>query len=170
MNENIESDGNKKSGENNEKKIILKIKKRENNNTLSLDKDINSQLKYVNMLYCNEVFSNDKKIKSEINQKINSYKNQDIKKKREQGLITYDELIEKLVISKLKCYYCKTDVSIIYENVRQKNQWTLERIDNKISHTNDNCVICCLECNLKRRCIDSNRFKYSKDFCNIKKI
>ena len=121
------------------------------------------------MLYCNEIFTNDKKIKSEINQKINSYKNQDIKKKREQGLITYDEVIEKLVISKLKCYYCKDNVSIIYENVRQKNQWTLERIDNKISHTNDNCVICCLECNLKRRCIDSNRLNIQR-FFNIKKI
>lgn len=155
---------------NNNKQIIFNVKKRENKSSLNLNQDYISQLKYVNMLYCNETFTNDKKIKSEINQKINSYKNQDIKKKREQGLITYDEVIEKLVISKLKCYYCKDNVSIIYENVRQKNQWTLERIDNKISHTNDNCVICCLECNLKRRCIDSNRFKYSKDFFNIKKI
>ena len=32
------------------------------------------------MLYCNENFTNDTKIKSQINQKINSYKNQDIKK------------------------------------------------------------------------------------------
>ena len=156
--------------DNNDKKIIFNIKKRENISTSSLKNDDKSQLKYVNMLFCNDSFTHDKKIKSQINQKINSYKNQDIKKKRDHGLITYDELIEKIVISKLKCYYCKSNVAIIYEDVRQSNQWTLERIDNAISHTNDNCVICCLECNLKRRCIDSNRFKYSKEFANIKKI
>ena len=135
----------------NNKKIIFNIKKRENISTSSLNNDDKSQLKYVNMLFCNDSFTHDKKIKSQINQKINSYKNQDIKKKRDHGLITYDELIEKLVISKLKCYYCKSNVTIIYEDVRQSNQWTLERIDNAISHTNDNCVICCLECNLKRK-------------------
>tara|TARA_B100000073_G_scaffold307694_1_gene278201 strand:- start:29 stop:505 length:477 start_codon:yes stop_codon:yes gene_type:complete len=156
--------------ETNEKKITFNIKKRENTSTSSLNNDEKSQLKYVNMLFCDESFINDKKIKSEISQKINSYKNQDLKKKRTQGLITYNELIEKLVISKLKCYYCKSNVAIIYENVRQSNQWTLERIDNTISHTNDNCVICCLECNLKRRCINSDRFKYSKEFINIKKV
>ena len=156
--------------ESNEKKIVFNIKKREDTTTSQLNKDNVSQLKYVNMLFCNETFLNDKKIKSQINQKINSYKNQDIKKNRLHGLINYDELIEKLVISKLKCYYCKSNVAIIYDDVRQSNQWTLERIDNAISHTNDNCVICCLECNLKRRCIDSNRFKYFKEFANIKKI
>ena len=153
-----------------EKKIIFNIKKRENKSTALLNKDNNSQIKYVNMLYCNENFTNDTKIKSQINQKINSYKNQDIKKNRNQGLISYDEVIEKLVISKLNCYYCKTNVAVIYDDVRQNNQWTLERIDNSISHTNDNCVISCLECNIKRRCIDSKRFKYSKEFSTIKKI
>ena len=65
--------------------------------------------------------------------------------------------------------YCCKYVQLFYNNVRE-DQWTLERIDNSIGHFKDNVVISCLECNLKRRCIDTDRFKYSKSFNNIKKL
>ena len=64
--------------------------------------------------------------------------------------ITYDEIIEKLVLSKLKCYYCRCECLLMYKNVREKKQWTLDRINNNIGHHKNNVVICCLECNLKK--------------------
>ena len=58
----------------------------------------------------------------------------------------------------------------MYENVREKKQWTLDRIDNDIGHTSDNVVICCLECNLKRGRLDDKKFKFTKQMKIIKNI
>ena len=83
--------------------------------------------------------------------------------------ITYQELIEKLVISKLKCYYCWCNCLLMYENNREKKQWTLDRLDNDMGHTSENTVICCLECNLKRGTLDDKKFKFTKQLKIIKK-
>ena len=50
------------------------------------------------------------------------------------------------------------------------NQWTLDRIDNNLGHNSDNVLISCLECNLKRRRMNMERFQFSKDCTNIKKV
>ena len=109
-------------------------------------------------------------LKREVERKINGYKNQDIKKKflDENKIIKYEECLEKLVISKLKCYYCKKDCLLAYENVREEMQWTLDRLDNSIGHNKDNVVICCLKCNLKRRTLDDKKFKFTKQMRIIK--
>ena len=57
----------------------------------------------------------------------------------------------------------------MYENKREPLQWTLDRIDNDIGHSNDNTVICCLKCNLDRRCINDKKFKFTKQMRLIKK-
>ena len=54
-------------------------------------------------------------------------------------------LSKLLVKSKLFCYYCKNPVFILYENIRDPTQWTLDRIDNEQGHNEDNCVICCFK-------------------------
>ena len=56
-----------------------------------------------------------KSIKSEISRKINGYKSQDVKKEiyNELLLINADNIIEKLVSCKLKCYYCCKNVKIL---------------------------------------------------------
>ena len=100
--------------------------------------------------------------------KLNGYKNQDKKKKKTDKLITYEECLEKLVISKLKCYYCKENCLIAYENVRENTQWTLDRINNDIGHSKDNVVICCLKCNLKRGTLNDEKFKFTKQMKIIK--
>ena len=66
-------------------------------------------------------------MKSEVERKLKSYKNQDIKKKKynEHKFITYEECLEKLVISKLKCDYCQKSCFIYYENKLEPRQWTL---------------------------------------------
>lgn len=126
-----------------------------------------SQVEYLNKLFLEEKYDGIEFTKKEVERKIYGYKNQDIKKKR-SGLISYQECLEKLVISKLKCYYCKTNCLLAYENVREKTQWTLDRLDNSTGHSKDNVVISCLGCNLKRRTTDDKKFKFTKQMRIIK--
>ena len=108
---------------------------------------------------------------SEIKNKLNGYKHQDREKKRSiDNIISYDDVIVKLITSHMQCYYCNCNVNILYSNVKQENQWTLERINNDIGHTNGNCEVCCLRCNLKRRCIPSYLYKNSKKIGKIVKL
>ena len=127
--------------------------------------------KLVKKLCANEDFSGNSFVKKELERKIKSYKTQDIKKDKlnEEKLIKIDECIDKLVLSKMKCYYCMEDMLLIYENVREPKQWTLDRIDNSIGHHTDNVVISCLSCNLKRRTMNDEKFKFSKQMKIIKK-
>ena len=129
------------------------------------------QHKLVKKLCANEDFSGNTFIKKELERKIKSYRAQDIKKNKlnEEKLIKIDECIDKLVLSKMKCYYCLQDMLLIYENVREPRQWTLDRIDNSIGHNTENVVISCLSCNLKRRTMDDKKFKFSKQMKIIKK-
>ena len=40
--------------------------------------------------------------------------------------------------------------------------WTLDRIDNDLSHTNNNTCISCLKCNLQKRRRSHEKFKFTK--------
>ena len=102
--------------------------------------------------------------KREINKKIASYKKQDIDKRRyvETQFITFDETIDLLCESQLLCYYCCKQMSVFYDNVREKNQWTLDRVDNDVCHSKDNLVVSCLSCNLQKRRRESEAFKFMK--------
>uniref|UniRef100_A0A6C0JC68 HNH nuclease domain-containing protein n=1 Tax=viral metagenome TaxID=1070528 RepID=A0A6C0JC68_9ZZZZ len=158
----------------NGKRNIEKIKgeKGKRKVTENIDKNVFDklfQVEYLNKLYLEENFNGFTFIKKEVERKITGYKNQDIKKtKLEENLITYEQCLEKLVISKLKCYYCKKECLLTYENVREESQWTLDRLDNSQGHNKDNVVICCLKCNLKRRTLDDKKFKFSKQMRIIK--
>jgi hypothetical protein len=46
--------------------------------------------------------------------------------------------------------------------VREMQQWTLDRIDNDKGHFSDNVEISCLECNLKRKKQNSEKFLFTK--------
>jgi hypothetical protein len=129
-----------------------------------------NHISIVNQLFLEQSFNGDNTTKKELHKKINSYKQQDIKKdKNLDGLISYEELLEKLVLSKLKCYYCRKDVLLLYENNREQKQWTLDRLDNSLGHTKDNVVVCCLKCNLERRCLNDEKFLFTKQMRLIKK-
>nr|QFG75175.1 MAG: hypothetical protein [Megaviridae environmental sample] len=99
-----------------------------------------------------------------IHKKIAGYKQQDYKKKiyNKELFITFDEVIELLVISQLKCFYCKCNMRVRYEKTRDKQQWTLDRIDNDKGHHGDNVKIACLGCNLKRRRLNMEKFLFTK--------
>ena len=59
-------------------------------------------------------------------------------------------------------------MKIKYNNYRDKQQWTLDRIDNDLGHNNENVKIACLECNLKRRRINMEKFLFTKQLNIIK--
>ena len=94
------------------RKITSKI-----SNCLLFKKD--QQIKWLNKLYLNEIFDDISFVKKEVERKIKSYKQQDINKKifNKEEFISYDKCLEKLVIVKLKCYYCRQDCLLLYENV-----------------------------------------------------
>lgn len=108
--------------------------------------------------------------KKEILSKINNYKQQDVKKKiyNSDLLIKYTEVISKLFNSKLKCNYCSENVKIIYRISRDNKQWTLDRINNDDCHSNKNTIISCLQCNIKRKLIDKDKFEFTKKMIIIK--
>ena len=62
----------------------------------------------------------------------------------------------------------KDNCELLYRNVLSKKQWTLDRINNDLGHNNDNVVICCYECNVKRGDMDSQRFKDGKSIKIVK--
>ena len=110
-------------------------------------------------------------ISSEIKKKLDSYKRQDIKKNKynHDVFISLDECYSKLLTSNMNCYYCKNEMVLLYNFSRQENQWTLERLNNSIGHSNDNTVVSCLDCNLKRGTRNSDSFQFAKQLV-IKKV
>jgi hypothetical protein len=104
------------------------------------------------------------KISTEFQKKLSSYKQQDIKKNRYNVdlFISMDRLISLLVESNLKCYYCSNECLLVYENVRDMSQWTLDRINNDHGHNSGNLVVACLSCNLKRRRTSKDAFLFTK--------
>jgi len=122
------------------------------------------QIEMINKFFIGEDFEYKKMIEREIEKKIQGYKQQDIKKTiyNEDLIIKLDDVIEKLLISKLKCYYCYKEIFVIYKNVRDNMQWTLDRKDNDLCHSKENTLISCLKCNLQRRVTDVDKFTFTK--------
>jgi hypothetical protein len=106
----------------------------------------------------------------ELERKITSYKHQDLLKNKfnESLFIDMNILIEKLIKSEMHCFYCNCEVVILYEIVRELTQWSIDRINNDEGHNKENFVISCLNCNIKRRNINSNKFLFTKQLNLIK--
>ena len=132
------------------------------------------QIEIINKLYLNLDLNNSefeykKNLLRELDKKIISYKCQDVNKnKYKDNNITQEQTIEKLVISKLKCYYCKCNMKLFYKKVRDMEQWTLDRIDNNLPHQDDNVIVSCLKCNLQRRQQNKDKFLFTKQLKIIK--
>jgi hypothetical protein len=132
--------------------------------------ELSKQQMLINQLYLKGNFSGSNHMRQLISKKVSSYIQQDKKKERtEEEFITLDETIEKLVCSQMRCKYCNIQIKLFYKIQREDSQWTLDRIDNDRPHTKDNVIISCLKCNLKRRCIDKDKFEFTKKL-NIVKI
>lgn len=113
-------------------------------------------------------FDVDEVIKKQINNKICSYKQQDMKKKnydeiseKYKDFIDFDIIIKEMNNCDLKCHYCRKDMLVLYENARDNSQWTVDRINNDIGHIKENFNLVCLKCNLKRRRQNDEKYLFS---------
>ena len=133
-------------------------------NVCDADLSHNTQLTMLNKLYMECDFPLKSLLTKEIERKISGYKAQDLKKEIYEAalLITLADTLEKLLPTRLRCYYCKTVMVLLYKNVREPTQWTLDRIDNSKGHSKENTVVACLKCNLQRRVIPIDKFTFTK--------
>ncbi len=110
-----------------------------------------------------------------LSDKLRGYRMQDLSKTTvsskslysETEFIRLQQVIELLLRSNMMCFYCKDPVKIIYDEVRDPKQWTLERIDNERGHNYDNVEIACLSCNVRRRTMYHERYVLTKQMCKI---
>jgi len=185
---NYNDDNTKKKitiiGQNNRyqmKKVIREEKKNkirvEAEKWTNLDKNIltiSKQLELIKKIQesnCKSFDDESHAIIQQLERKISSYKQQDIEKQilNLEKLIVLKNVIDKIVDCELNCYYCKYQMYLIYEIVRESKQWTVDRIDNDLGHNNDNFVLACLECNLKRRRRTKEKFLFTQQLCIVKK-
>jgi hypothetical protein len=81
-------------------------------------------------------------LKKILGNKLFNYKNADKVSKREQNnnYITVEQMYNKLLDQKCKCFYTGIPFSLNRDNWRH---FSLERIDNEKNHTNDNTIFIC---------------------------
>ena len=133
-----------------------------------------TQIEIMNKIKNNNYMPTDnydsKLIKRQIERKIGGYKQQDILKNIlvPDKLIRFPEIVDAFIQHEFKCYYCKANMYILYDIVRETLQWTVDRIDNDLGHNRDNFVLACLGCNLKRRCRSKDKFLFTKQLVIVK--
>jgi len=104
----------------------------------------------------------------QIRKKLSSYRSQDTPKFTIEAL-DVSNVLQKLEEADGKCFYCRQIVWLLYDNVREPRQWTLERLDNKKGHIYDNVEIACLSCNLRRRTMKYERYVMTKQIQHVVK-
>ena len=121
-------------------------------------------------LYPEELQEVCREMKRQIQNKVSSYKMQDIQKSKydEDKFVDFNFVISLLVNKELNCFYCRERVYLFYNFVRENKQWTLERIDNNFGHNKDNVEIACLNCNIRRRTMYYERFVFTKQLRLVK--
>ena len=106
----------------------------------------------------------------EIKNKLDGYARQDNENdvKDLSAFISLNATIELLLVGKLRCTYCRECCELIYKDVMAPRQWTLDRVNNDQGHNDGNVVLACLACNLQRRTMDAERFKFGKQLRIVK--
>jgi 5-methylcytosine-specific restriction endonuclease McrA len=165
----IDDDGTKKGieikGKHN-RYMVKKIIKKDPTTSLkktTKEKDLEKEW-FSHDFQLQKLIDKNKIIMNEIKNKVLSYKRQDVLKKRldEEKFITTNHVSDMLLKNNMTCYYCKTNVFILYEKCREETQWSVDRIDNSIGHNVNNIVISCLKCNLQKKTRDSEKFAQTK--------
>lgn len=110
-------------------------------------------------------------VMTHINTKVSGYKMQDKIKKRTipDNFVDILDVIYLLKEAQSRCYYCNSELFVLYKNKQEMSQWTLDRIDNSIAHTIDNVVISCLQCNLKKGTKGKQAFLFTKQLSVTKR-
>jgi hypothetical protein len=137
------------------------------------DIDHSKQITLINELFLSSENATDELhelCKKRISKKLAGYKQQDVGNNifDPAWFISADELLTLMVESRLRCYYCRTNCSIIYAEPMFKYQWTLDRVSNDQGHNRQNVVVACLKCNLHRGVKPSCKYKLGKQMKFIK--
>ena len=85
--------------------------------------------------------------------KINGYKQQDIKAKRridDGSYVNLEWARMQYIEQKHVCMFCKCPFEMDIENGNVISNLTIDRLDSNKSHYTNNCVLSCLECNKGR--------------------
>ena len=128
------------------------------------------QFDMIRHLYNTTDFENRLSLVKDIKTKLASYAQQDKLKNifSANEFTTFKEVINLLYDANMDCHYCKKKVKVVYKYKRMQEQWTLDRINNSKGHVKDNLVISCLHCNLKRRCLNSDKYLFTKTLKVVK--
>ena len=160
-------------------RVQNEIKKRATMNKYNIPQEFflfDKQVELLKEIYKNENKNNNENVKKiiikELEKKISSYKQQDSIKKKfdEVEFIDINIIIQSLVECDMKCFYCHSEIFILYEHVRELMQWSVDRVNNDDGHNKNNFVIACLNCNIKRRSTNSNKFLFTKQLNLVKKL
>ena len=123
--------------------------------------DERTQVTSMNRILLGESFELKGQFEKEISRKISGYRAQD----RQNGVydcshfVLHANVVEMLVCSRLRCFYCTKFCPVLFEKPNDPSQWTLDRIDNEQGHNVGNVKVSCLECNVKRGTMRMERFK-----------
>jgi len=84
-----------------------------------------------------------------LKQMVHTTKKSDIQYNRynNEDHITYEFLQEQYTKQDNKCGYCQVIMEHTFEKTSNPNQISIERIDNTIGHTIENCIFACCKCN-----------------------
>lgn len=87
-------------------------------------------------------------IKITIRKMVSGSKDADKKKNRYNADLHVDKcFIKQLIFESTKCYYCEVEMQFVEYN---DTLCTLERLDNNVGHSKNNCVLACMKCNKSR--------------------
>lgn len=158
-------------------RVKTEVKKREimnkyNINPLFLNCD--KQLQLIKEMYNKQSQDENIRVKTilqqEVERKISSYKQQDLLKNKYNEVLFIDIecILKKLIDTEMQCFYCNCPILVLYEIVRELTQWSVDRINNDEGHNRDNFVIACLNCNIRRRTMNSKKFLFTKQLNLVK--
>jgi hypothetical protein len=141
-------------------------------NSIKDEISYDKQKSYIQQLYEKNIVDKRpcKIIIQQMKKKIHSYRAQDILKGKfnSTNFIDIETILGLLHACKNQCYYCKNEVNVLYENVREPRQWSLDRIENEEGHNRKNVLIACLSCNLHRKLMYTERYAFTKQLNIIK--
>jgi len=158
-------------------RVKTEVKKREIMNKYNINPiflNYEKQMQMIKEIYCKSNQEENNQVKTilhqEIERKISSYKQQDLLKNKynEPDFINIECVLKKLIDTDMQCFYCKCQILVLYEIVRELTQWSVDRINNDEGHNKDNFVIACLNCNIKRRTTNSKKFLFTKQLNLVK--
>lgn len=108
----------------------------------------------------------------QIHRKLYGYAQQDHAKGTycADQFLTLAGVLRAMLDCELLCHYCSVPMSVLYDLSREGTQWTVDRINNQQGHNADNFHLACLDCNLKRRCRNDQKFLSYKQLVLVKEV